>query len=408
MYDYGILVIAVGAFAYALGAARLQRLWITGPMVFTAFGLACGPQGFDLVDFRFESTTVELVVQVTLGLTLFLDATRVDYGDLRRRPGLPVRLLTVALPIVIVVGALLALPLFPDLNGWEVAALAAVLAPTDAVLGKAIIDNPVVPGRVRRALSVESGLNDGIALSVLTVVISSSRWSSDGDPVSELVSTIAEEVGIGVGVGVAVGFVGGWLYQAATDDDRLGDLWSAIAMLAVPAAAYGLAAPLHGSGFLATYVAGVVFAVGARGRLRHHPIETDETIVEALTMAVFAVFGAVMLGDALDRLTWEIVLYAALSLTMVRGVGVAVSLVRSGENLRTQAILAWFGPRGLASILFLAVVLRRRSEEIIDLDVINDVAVWTIALSIVAHGVSSFPLARRYGEAEATADGGGS
>jgi NhaP-type Na+/H+ or K+/H+ antiporter len=321
---------------------------------------------------------------------LFSDAMRIDLGRLRRQAEIPARLLGIGLPLTIVAGTLVGLALF-DLSLWEAALLAAILAPTDAALGQAVMTSPAVPVRIRQSLNVESGLNDGIALPAVTVFLALAAATGETD---SWVRFLAEQIGWGVLVGIAVGGAGGWLVARFSDRGWAEGGYRQIAVLALAVVAMTVADEAGGKSFIAAFVAGGTF--GGTGR-RVLPVagELTEDIGQLLSMLTFVVFGALLVGPSVAGVELRMVVYGVLSLTVVRMIPVALALSGSGLRRPTVAFVGWFGPRGLASILFALTVVE--AEVLPDDRWIFTVTACTVVLSILAHGVSAGVLAARYG-----------
>lgn len=391
-----IAVIAAALVTWGLLSARLGRWDVTGPMAMVALGALADALGF--VEVSAEDVPLGLIAQAALALLLFTDAARVNTRQLRRDAALPGRLLGLGLPLTIGLGALVAYGLDSS-SGWGPALLvAACLAPTDAGLGAVIVSDPVVPGRIRRVLNVESGLNDGIAAPVVTLAIALVAESELGD--SGMVTSALRELGLGVVVGVVVGGACGRLVARSRREGWIDAAALPIAILAVAILANAGAIAAGGNGFIAAFVAGLAFGPSLRpaadpeGEPPEAPLELAELGGQLLGAVVWFLFGAALLGPTLADLDWRMGLYAVVSLTVVRMVPVAVALVGTRLQLPTVAFLGWFGPRGLASLVFAI-------EAIDELGPLGEATVQvvglTVLLSVVAHGASARPLAARYG-----------
>jgi len=389
--------IAVTLFVYALASRRLQAGVVSAPIAFLAAGFAC--EGFGVSHLADSAkahhlTPVALVlVEVALSITLFCDAARVDFPSLRRQADLPTRLLGIGLPVTVGLGMATALVLLGELTVWEAALLAAILAPTDAALGQAVVSDERVPRRIRQTLNVESGLNDGIAIWFVTLFLTLAGSSEAGSARDWLVFAV-EQLGLGTLVGVAVGVVGGRLVRAAARRDLATATFERLALLSLPVIAFAAADGVGGNGFIAAFLAGLAAGAFLRDRL-DQVLELDEEEGQLLALAVFFLFGAVA-WHLLDEVTWQILVYAVLSLTLVRMAPVALSLVGTSLHRRTVLFAGWFGPRGLASIAYALVILEdepgiRGAREIILVMTV------TVVMSVVAHGVSAAPLSARYG-----------
>ncbi len=387
-----ILVIALAVLGFGVLAGRLEGTSLTMPMIFTAAGLVLGPSALGLLDLGVENEFVSALAEATLVLVLFTDASRMDIRTVLREHDLALRLLAVGLPLAVVIGAAVGLVLFPDLPVASVALLAAVLAPTDAALGQAFVSDETVPRRIRQTLNVESGLNDGLAVPFITVLLDVSRHQADS-PLN-YVALFAELVGIGVAVGAATGWLGGKLLEWSTARSWTTAVTRRMATVALAAVAFAGSELLGGNGFVAAFVAGLVVGSTARSLL---PEVTNFSEAEGqlLTLVTFLLFGAVLVADVLSDVTWKAVLYALLSLLLVRPVAVALALVAAKVRPATFGFLAWAGPRGLASIVYAVLILR--TEGVPGADTVFVVASCTIVVSIYLHGLSAAPLSARYG-----------
>jgi NhaP-type Na+/H+ or K+/H+ antiporter len=380
-----LLIIALVVFSYALVSERLSTSPVSAPMVFTTIGIIVGTGGFGWFDVELEGEATSILVEATLVLVLFTDAIRIDLRALRHHAALPGRMLGIGLPLTILAGTGLAVVVFPGLSVIEAALLAAVLAPTDAALGQAVVSDRRLPVRIRQTLNVESGLNDGIAVPVVTVLLAVAVTESAGGA-SDWMELAARQVGFGVLAGVAAGVIGGRLLDHRAAAGHVEGVYRQLATIAIAVAAFALAGVLDGNGFIAAFVAGLAFGRIARQQCTGIQDFTEDE-GELLSAITFVLFGAVLVGPVLDNLTWQIALYVVLSLTVVRIVPVVLSLTASGTFFETRVFLGWFGPRGLASILFALLVV-----EELDSDAgqtIFTVAAWTVLVSVFAHGLTA-------------------
>lgn len=373
---------------------RLESSIVSGPMVFVGAGLLLGPLGLDLIGDSIDRGVLRVLAEATLILVLYTDAIRIDLRSLRSQAALPGRLLGIGLPLTLALGTLLAFVLFGELEFWDAAVLAAILTPTDAALGQAVVESPRVPARIRQALNVESGLNDGLMLPILTIVLALAATEAQVEGPGFWVGFTIRQVGLGALVGAAVGWIGGRLLDRAVAAGWVDGVFRQLATLAIGVAGWALAELAGGNGFVAAFVAGVAFGHAAR---EHCQDAYDFAIDEGrlLMLLTFLVFGAAVLGPAIGSADWRVLLYGAASLTVVRMVPVALSLVGVGLGRPTVAFLGWFGPRGLASILFALFILEE--ADLPATDRILEVAAWTVAASILLHGATAAPLSERYG-----------
>jgi sodium/hydrogen antiporter len=385
--------VALAVLVVAAVSRRLSGGPITPAMLFVALGLLAGPRVLGEVDVSPTGAAVRVLAEATLALVLFADAARIDLRALRRDYALPLRLLSLGLPLTIAAGAACAALVFGSLSLAEALVLAVLLAPTDAALGQAVVTEPRLPLRVRQGLNVESGLNDGICVPLLLIVLAAADVDAHATSSHHAVTVVLEEIGYGIVGGVAAGVVAAAIVVVAGRRGLIADSWLRVIPVAAAALAYGVADPLHGSGFIAAFVAGLCFGrlVGKQaGRIAGF----NEELGELLNGVTFVAFGAVLLGPALGDMTWNVVLYAVLSLTAVRMVPVAVALLGSRARPQTVGFVGWFGPRGLASIVFAILVLQE--AQLPHTDTILLATYVTVGLSVLLHGLSAAPLARRY------------
>jgi NhaP-type Na+/H+ or K+/H+ antiporter len=391
--EWGLTIVALALLAVAAVSKRIDRSPITPAILFVAIGLLVGPKVLDGLDISSTSSTVRALAEATLALVLFADASRIDLARLRRELSVPVRLLGIGLPLTIILGALAAGVILDQLSFWEAVIVGVILAPTDAALGQAVVADPRVPGRIRQGLNIESGLNDGICVPLLFGAVAAADIESNISGGRRGLELLFEEIGFGIVGGVAGGALIAALLLYGGRRDLISDAWRAVIPAAGVAFAYGTASSLHGSGFIAAFVAGLVF----RGLIKRDPEKENgltEEVGSVLSGVTFLLFGAILLGPALGELSCELALYALLSLTILRLAPVAIAMLGSGARAPTVGFLGWFGPRGLASIVFALILIEESHlphEHLIVL-----VVYLTVGLSVVAHGLSAAPLARRY------------
>lgn len=399
--DLDLGLIAAIVLVFGLVSARAARSWITGPMAFVVVGILIGPAGLDVLGLKVDTAALEVLAEVTLAIVLFSDATRIDLRIVRSDGQIPGRLLAIGLPLTVAAGLGAGLLILTDLSLWEAGLLAAILAPTDAALGQAVINERAIPVRIRQANNAESGLNDGIAAPLVTVFLALAAVEIDRGNAGSWVRFAAEEIGYGVLIGVATGAIGAALIRYCTGRGWMTGTFRQLSALALALIAFGFAGAVGGNGFIAAFTGGVAFGLLARHECPHiEDFTEDEALL--LTLLTFLFFGAALAGPALDDITWPILAYSLLSLTLVRAVPVALSQLRAGLRLETTAVLAWFGPRGLASIAFVLMVLEE--AELPGGDTIRLTVTCTVLLSVFAHGISARPWARAYGRRMAEAE----
>lgn len=385
-----ILLLFLG---FALLSKRIDGSMVTPPMIFVGAGLLFSGGGFGVADFQVEYGVLHLLLEATLVLVLFSDAARIDLANLRKDHTIPQRMLVFGLPLCILVGTGVAYALPLGLILCEAALLAAILAPTDAALGQAVVSSKAVPLRIRESLCVESGLNDGIALPLVLVLASVASAIATHEVMNWLQFAVLQLV-FGPLAGVVVGYGGGRVLNAMEARGWVSQAGQGIISLVLAGLCFLLAEAFHGNGFIAAFVGGLV--LGNTLKRSHHALfEFVETEGQLLTLSAFFLFGALLLPSALVGFeVWHWV-FAGLSLTVLRMVPVVVSLLGLNLKVPTQLFLGWFGPRGLASLLFMLLVMQE--TELQNGETITHIVFITVLLSAVLHGVSAAPLARVYG-----------
>ncbi len=388
-----LAIAAALVIGYGAVSRRLRTTVVTPPMIFVAAGLLLGEGGLGVLNLGLEEEGVRVLAEATLVVVLFVDAIELRLPRLVREAQLPARMLTFGLLGTVVLGTLAALLLF-DFQLWEAALLAAVLAPTDAALGQAVVTNRDVPARIRETLSVESGLNDGIALPLVTIFLGLAVGEETAASGRTIAALVGAQLGFGLLAGAAVGALGGVVIDGTVRRGWMDGLFRQLSTISVAVCAFAVAESVGGNGFIAAFVAGIAFGQVARDHCPH-AADFAEDEGQLLTLLTFLVFGAALAGPALaDAPQPQTLLYAVLSLTVVRMLPVAACLVGTGLTIPTVGFLGWFGPRGLASILF-AVLILEEADLAVESTILTIVS-WTVLLSVFAHGMSARPAASAY------------
>lgn len=409
-----IIVVATLIVAFAVVSMRIEHWPLTMPMVFVAAGAVTA--AFEAIKIDAEIEAIALLAEITLAVILFSDAVRIDLRRLRRHLGLPARLLGIGLPLTIVFGALINALLFPDLPFAQVALLAAVLAPTDAALGSAVVEDEAVPARDRLALNVESGVNDGLvvpAVAILTAIVIEEERSTSG-----WFGFIARQIGWGVALGLFVGVVGIYVLRAAHHRGWSDGRYEQLATFVLPVIALFGAQELQGNSFIAAFVAGLAFGSFGNDSAHTEVAASDadddahasyfggftEDAAQLLALGAFFVFGNVLLGQVVDDVSFVVVVCAILTLTVGRMVPVWIALIGTGIRWPTRLFIGWFGPRGLASIIF-GLLLLEQFEEVPNggEDLFGVIGI-TVVASVFLHGATASWGARRYGRWAEAAD----
>jgi len=380
-------------FILSLISHRLKKTILTAPMVFTSAGIIVFLIIPELALVEVNNKTVLLLAELALAFTLFGDASRIQARSVWRDSQLPDRLLLIGMPVTIFAGLIIGLLVFTSLTFWEAAILAVILAPTDASLGGAISTSPRVPDRIRKALNIESGLNDGLSVPFLMLFIALARVDSPLENTSWILYTL-QVIGLGLLVGGVMGWGSGWLMSKAAQRGWTDEKAEQLGLLAVVVLVFFIAHEIGGNEFIAAFVAGLLVKVSFSDA-GERMLDFSEAWGELLVYFVFFIFGAIA-APLLPTITFSVVVYAVLSLTLVRMLPVAVSML--GIKLQRSSVLfmGWFGPRGLASIVLGFVYLKEEANLPGESLILLTVAA-TVLLSVFAHGISTVPAIKQYG-----------
>ena len=401
MYQNAALL-ALFLLVYSAVAGRVERSWVSGPIVFTSVGLLLGPMGLDILHLNVTTEGLRILAELTLAMVLFTDAANADLGTVRYSVNLPGRLLLIGLPLTIVLGFLLATMMFPWLDVLEMALLAAILAPTDAALGKPVVTNREVPAPIREALNLESGLNDGFCVPVVVILLGLAVGSQiEGGTRMHMARVVTKEIGIGLAVGLGLTGGAALMLRLTGKHGWASPNWLEVPVMALAAACFAVAQALGGSGFIACFVGGLMLNQ-LRGSVGAPVMEGAESIGETLALLTWVVFGAAVIGRMIHLFTWSALLYAMLSLTVIRMLPVYLCLAGTGMSMAEKLFMGWFGPRGLASIVFAIIVFAIIvfNARLPGNDTVMAVIAITVLLSVVAHGVTANFLLRtmRFGD----------
>jgi len=392
-----LAILAIFILLYSMIAGRIERSIVSGPIIFVTAGFLMGPMGLGWFGGFAVRSDLRMLADFTLALFLFIDASNADLSTLKRNFAIPARLLLLGLPGSIALGAVLALMMFSVLTVFEAALLGTMLAATDAVLAKPIVTNPAVPARLREGLNVESGLNDGLCVPVLLVFIELALDAEvKGGNAAMAIRFLAEELGVGLMVGLGLTGLASTLLQACVKRGWATRTWAQVSVIALALSCFEVAQVLHGSGYIAAFTGGLLFGALARRSKREMEISA-EVVGDTLSLLTWLLFGIIVIGEVFGQFNGQIFLYTLLSLTVVRMVPVFLALAGSGESMQNKLFIGWFGPRGLASIVFAVIVL---DEGLPGSQLIALVVACTVFVSLIAHGVSANPLARRVAEKE--------
>lgn len=393
MNGFDIVLIGGALLTYALLSRRFVGTSITAPMVFVTIGFVIGPRVLDVLELDVGAADLRLLAELTIALMLFSDAAALDTRRLAREAGMPGRLLGLALPLIIVLGTVLAVVFFPELLFFEAVALAVLLAPTDAALGQTVVSDDRLPSPVRQGLNVESGLNDGVCVPILLAAVVFAELEEAPTFDGQVLVDLVEEVFIAGVVGVGVALIVATLSKVSIRRQWMQARWAQIVPLVATAAAYATTVELGGSGFIGSFVAGLMYG-RLLGATAHESTELTEDLGRLFSAVTFLAFGAVLLDSVISDIDLQVIVYAILSLTLVRMLPVAVSMIGSGAKRETVAFAGWFGPRGLATIVFALTIVD--DSGLAGTPRILTVATVTVLFSVFAHGMTAPGLTDRY------------
>jgi NhaP-type Na+/H+ or K+/H+ antiporter len=389
-----LLFFLLMVFIVAVISRRIDKLPVSAQMIFIFSGILIGwfVTGFINVTEPPVSTIILLIAEIALVLVLFTDASRVNLASIKWN-SLETRLLSIGLILTIVMGITFAIVIFTNLTFWEAAIIGVVLAPTDAALGQMVVKNKGIPNRIREALEVESGLNDGLSVPFLLVFIAIGLSEESFSPTGYFVQTALEQIGLGAIVGIAVGFIGSRIVIKSRNNGWITPNYQRIAFLVLAVLSFIIADEIGGSGFIAAFIGGLATGYVTRdaGKVL---MDFAEAEGQFLNLTVFFLLGIVLAG-LIPYITWQIILYAILSLTIIRMIPVAISLLGTKVSWNSILFMGWFGPRGLASIV-LALIALERLNSFPGQDTFILAVFITVLFSVVAHGVTALPLSKLY------------
>lgn len=386
---------AVLVFAFGLFSKLADRSPITAPMFFVGVGVLASPLGLNLFEVKIDSEVVQTIAEVTLMLILFTDASTIDLRSLVNEYKVPLRLLAIGLPLTMVLGIFVALPLFGEMSLWLIALMAFILSPTDAALGQAVVSSEKVPGNVRDAIGVESGLNDGIALPpIMACMAALSAAAGTQLDTSYWAGFAARQIAFGPAAGALVGLLGGTLMEWSVRHGWMNPTFQRLASVALAILSYSVGEMLGGNGFIAAFFGGLMLGVRTRS-VRERLQDFGEAEGQQLCLFVFLIFGMVMVPDTVEYWDGKALLYAVLSLTVIRMLPVALCLIGAKMDLPTVGFIGWFGPRGIASVLYMLILVGEIGAK--GHERMLSVIVLTVLISVFVHGLSAVPLSGLYG-----------
>ena len=383
----------MGVVFYTMVANRLTKTIITAPIYFLILGYILSYCNF--IEENDIKKMLHLVAEISLIVLLFVDASKINLKKLRQQQSWPLRMLLIGLPSSIILGSLLAIPFFPHWSIGAIALIAAILSPTDAALGQAVVSNEAVPEKERQTLTVESGLNDGLALPIILFLASLTAVTSDNIDSINWLWFGGKQIILGPIIGGILGFCGGKLFLIMENKRYTAPIYEGVGVLALAGTAYVLASLLGGNGFIAAFIAGLAFGNIVKDHCKFI-YEFTETEGQLLIWLSFLLIGLGLVPEAIAHLSWNSLAYILISLFIVRPLAIYFSLIGTDARFVTRIFFGWFGPRGLATALFALLVVHEIHHDYSDAILMLSInAVW---ISALLHGISSVPAANAYGK----------
>lgn len=393
--DYFILIIVGSAFLiYSLSIRQLERVEVTGPMFFVTIGIAVSyflPS--EIKPINKSMGHILPLIELTLSIFLFTDAAKSKLSVLKHSFQYPSLLLFVALPLTLLCGFFSALFFFSSLSLFQAALLAIILTPTDAALSKGLLESSSVPEKIREGINTESGLNDGLCVPIFLVFLLLANNPKSSITTLSTLSVFLRELGVASFVAVLSIAVFIPLLKVALARHYFARNSSPFLLVGLIMVIFSVTQFFHGSGFIAVFVGGLLFDYYAPKKIRHSLIEDSEHIAEFVALLIWCLFGFVCGYLVLDNMDISVAVYALLSVTLFRIIPVMLSLQFTALDLKSRFTFAWFGPRGLASIVFTLMVIDSNIENKYQ---IATIAMTTILFSVFIHGISTKPIADSY------------
>lgn len=393
-----LALIAVFFLLFANFSGKIEKSIFSGPMIFAFIGLIFSPYIFSAIDLELENRAINFVAEFTLMILLFTDASRINISSLKKEHTLPMQLLGISLPLTILFGALLSLLIFDFISFPAALILAVILAPTDAALGQAVVSYEKIPVRIRQTINVESGLNDGIALPFLLLFIAiatNSETAAGASSVFYWLEFALKQIGFGTIIGIIIGYVGGKFVSYCQENGIASKTFTDLSAVVLAILSFSLAETIEGNGYIAAFIAGLTLGNTSK-HICEGVFDFAETEGQLLTLLTFLFFGSLIIIPTFQNITPEMLLYSILSLTIIRIIPVFIGLIKDKLNFETILFIGWFGPRGIATILYGILILN--NSQIPNKEFIFHTAMLTVILSVVLHGITAMPWSVRYSE----------
>lgn len=391
-----LALIAIFFLLFANFSGKIEKSIFSGPMIFAFAGLLFSPYLFNSIDLELDNRAIQFVAEFTLMILLFTDASRINISSLKKEHTLPLQLLGISLPLTILLGGLIALAMFNFLEFSTALILGAILAPTDAALGQAVVSYEKLPVRIRQTINVESGLNDGIALPFLLLFIAiatDAENASGADNIVYWLGFAGKQIGFGVLVGIIIGYTGGKFVSYCQDKGIASKTFTDLSAVVLAILSFSVTEAIEGNGYIAAFIAGLTLGNTSK-HICEGVFDFAETEGQLLTLLTFLFFGSLIIIPTFQSFSIEMLIYSLLSLTLIRILPVFIGLFKDKLNFETILFVGWFGPRGVATILYGILILN--NSQIPHKDFIFQTAMLTVILSIIVHGITAMPWSVAY------------
>ena len=376
----------------AVVSALAHRGFLALTPIYVLVGFILGAGGLGVLELAPRSGFVEILAITALVVILFRDGLEVDEEMLRTQWHLPLRKLVLAMPVTAAIAALTTKALI-DVSWTEAFLLGALLSPTDPVLSSSVVTNPRVPRVIRHSLNLESGMNDGLALAPVLALIAALQVHDD----FVWWRFVLQDVGVGLAFGIMIGLLASLLLPASGDVPKH---QRALYALGAAFLTYGTTTlPPHGNGLIAVFVCAIVLGIRRPDVAAAFEAQAAD-VVEIVKLGIFLVFGSLLTADGLFGDGWAAIAIVLVTLLVARPVAVWIALAGTRLDRHAKAFMAWFGPKGVATMTFALLVL---AEGLTTSERLFHLAALAVFVSTIAHGLSDKPgvdwIARRSGEA---------
>ncbi|OUL58067.1 cation:proton antiporter [Pseudoalteromonas ulvae] len=389
--------IAFAAFVYSVTLRQLEHNEITGPMFFVLLGFLLTWVD-PVIDINFLSSSMQLIIELTLASVLFVDAANADLKILRRNYTYPLLLLIVALPLTFIFSALTMNIFFTSLPFLSSALVAIIITPTDAALSRSFLKAESVPITLREGINTESGLNDGLCVPIFLFLLAAATHQTNSRPLTLAVELLSREIGIAIFVAFISMAIVLLMVHYCENKHYFINKSSPFLFTAIAVFIYSFTQAIEGSGFIAVFISGLIFDWFYKGQAKNKFVKDSEQLSDFMSAIIWCFFGFTAFNLLVNTISVAIICYALLSLTVLRMLPVIFSLYFTQLSVKEKITFGWFGPRGMASIVF---ALMLYQSEIANKEFLVSICFTVILLSVVIHGLSTQPIIKLFKQKKA-------